>query len=35
MIRVIKTLPKMQPGRQRGKAVKVPYSLPVIFQVED
>jgi len=33
--RVIKALPKFQPGKQRGKAVNVPYSLPIIFQVED
>ena len=33
--KVIKSLPKMKPGRQRGKNVTVPYSLPIIFQVED
>ncbi|WP_223551433.1 MULTISPECIES: energy transducer TonB [Aestuariivivens] len=33
--RVINKLPKMQPGKQRGKAVTVPYSLPIIFQVQD
>lgn len=33
--RVIGLLPKMKPGRQRGKAVTVPYSLPIIFQVQD
>jgi len=33
--RVINLLPKMRPGRQRGKAVIVPYSLPIIFQVQD
>lgn len=33
--RVIGLLPKMKPGRQRGKAVNVPYSLPIIFQVQD
>ncbi len=32
--RVIGLLPKMKPGIQRGKAVTVPYSLPIIFQVE-
>jgi len=32
-IRVIGLLPKMKPGKQRGKAVTVPYSLPIIFQV--
>jgi len=33
--RVISLLPKMKPGRQRGKAVTVPYTLPIIFQVRD
>lgn len=33
--RVINLLPKMQPGKQRGKPVTVPYSLPIIFQVQD
>ena len=33
--RVIGMLPKMKPGKQRGKAVIVPYSLPIIFQVQD
>ena len=33
--RVINMLPKMKPGRQRGKAVTVPYSLPITFQVQD
>ncbi len=33
--RVIKGLPKMIPGKQKGKAVVVPYSLPIIFQVAD
>jgi len=33
--RVINLLPKMKPGRQRGKAVIVPYSLPITFQVQD
>ncbi|MDO1501762.1 energy transducer TonB [Winogradskyella maritima] len=31
--RVIASLPKMIPGKQRGKAVTVPYSLPILFQV--
>ena len=34
-IRIINMLPKMKPGRQRGKAVIVPYSLPITFNVED
>ena len=33
--RVINLLPKMQPGKQRGKAVIVPYALPIIFKVQD
>ena len=33
--RVIGLLPKMQPGKQRGKAVRVPYYLPIKFQVQD
>ncbi|APY10581.1 blaR1 peptidase M56 family protein [Seonamhaeicola sp. S2-3] len=34
-IRVISSLPKMIPGKQKGKLVNVPYSLPIIFQVAD
>tara|TARA_B100001179_G_scaffold219376_1_gene192946 strand:- start:502 stop:1077 length:576 start_codon:yes stop_codon:yes gene_type:complete len=33
--RVIKLLPKMTPGKQRGKPVGVLYSLPIVFQVQD
>ena len=33
-IRVVNMLPKMKPGIQKGKAVVVPYSLPIIFQVQ-
>ena len=32
-IRIINTLPKFIPGEQKGKAAVVPYSLPIIFQV--
>ena len=32
--RVINLLPKMKPGKQRGKAVTVSYSLPIIFQIQ-
>lgn len=32
-IRVIKKIPRMQPGKQRGKAVKVGYSVPINFRV--
>src|SRR5690606_27675426 len=34
-IRVINSLPKMQPGKQKGKKVIVPYSLPIVFVVAD
>jgi protein TonB len=34
-IKVVSSLPKMIPGKQRGKAVGVLYSLPILFQVED
>jgi len=34
-IKVVKALPKMTPGKQRGKAVGVLYSLPILFQVEN
>ena len=34
-VRVINLMPKMQPGKQRGKSVGVQYSLPIIFQVQD
>ena len=33
--RVVNLLPKMLPGKQRGKPVVVPYSLPIIFEVQD
>ena len=33
-IRVIKLIPKMTPGKQRGKPVGVKYSLPIAFKVE-
>lgn len=29
--RIISILPKMQPGKQRGKPVNVPYSIPITF----
>jgi hypothetical protein len=34
-IRVINLLPKMKPGMQIGKAVVVPYSLPINFEVKE
>lgn len=33
--RVISQLPKMKPGRQRGKAVVMPFSIPIVFSVQD
>lgn len=33
-IRVIKSLPQMEPGTQRGKAVNVPYALPIVFMIQ-
>ncbi len=34
-IRVVKLLPKMIPGKQKGKEVGVIYTLPIIFRVND
>jgi periplasmic protein TonB len=34
-VNVVKALPKMTPGKQRGKAVGVLYALPILFQVEN
>ena len=34
-IEVVKSLPKMVPGKQRGKPVGVLYALPILFQVEN
>jgi protein TonB len=31
--RIISILPKMTPGEQRGRAVKVPYSIPIHFKL--
>jgi len=32
--RIIDKLPKMVPGKQRGQAVKVPFSLPINFKLQ-
>jgi len=32
--RIIDKLPKMQPGKQRGTPVKVPFSLPINFKLQ-
>ena len=34
-VRVVSQLPRMKPGRQRGKAVTVPYGFPIKFQIQD
>ncbi len=31
--RIIASLPKMTPGKQRGRTVNVPYSIPVTFKI--
>ena len=33
--RIVSLLPKMIPGKQRGRPVKVPYSIPINFQLQD
>jgi len=34
-IRVVSLIPKMTPGKQRGRPVGVKYSLPIVFNVQD
>jgi len=34
-MRIINTLPKMSPGKQRNKPVKVSYNLPITFNIEE
>ena len=33
-MRIIQKLPKMTPGKQRGRAVKVPFSIPITFKLQ-
>ena len=33
-LRVIKSMPKWSPGKQRGKAVRVQFNLPVVFDLQ-
>lgn len=33
-LRVIKSMPKWKPGQQRGKAVRVKYTVPVTFKLQ-
>lgn len=32
--RIIDKLPKMTPGKQRGRAVRVPFSIPITFKLQ-
>ena len=34
-VRVIQTMPKWKPGQQRGKAVRVRFTLPVVFRLQN
>ena len=34
-VRVVKSMPKFKPGMQNGEAVRVSYTVPVIFRLED
>jgi protein TonB len=33
-VRIVAAIPKMTPGMQRGRAVRVPYSIPINFKLE-
>jgi len=33
--RIIDKLPQMQPGKQGGKAVRVPFSIPITFKLDE
>jgi len=33
--RIISKLPKMKPGKQRSRAVRVPFSIPITFKLAD
>lgn len=32
--RIIGKLPRMTPGKQRGRAVRVPFSIPIVFKLQ-
>jgi protein TonB len=32
--RIIEKLPKMTPGKQRGRPVRVPFSIPITFKLQ-
>ena len=34
-LRIVESMPKWQPGTQRGKAVRVSYQIPINFKLED
>lgn len=34
-VRVVKSMPKWKPGKQRGKPVRVSYTLPIFFQLQN
>ena len=34
-VRIIEKLPKMQPGQSKGKAVRVPFSIPITFKLQN
>jgi protein TonB len=33
-LRIIQKLPRMTPGKQRGRAVRVPFSIPITFKLQ-
>lgn len=33
-VRIIEKLPQMTPGKQRGKEVRVPFTMPIIFKLQ-
>ncbi|MBQ4533532.1 MAG: M56 family metallopeptidase [Alistipes sp.] len=35
VVRILKTLPKWEPGEQRGEKVRVKYTVPIVFSIAD
>ena len=33
--RIISKLPQMTPGKKRGRAVRVPFSIPIVFRLQN
>ncbi|NER09500.1 outer membrane transport energization protein TonB [Muriicola jejuensis] len=33
-LRIIEKLPRMTPGKQRGRPVRVPFSIPIVFKLQ-